>query len=133
MFKSGNVTVMVSDVLRSVDFYTKVLGMKTRYAADAEWAEVAMTDLVVGLHKAGDHGPKPGQAGSMSIGFMVDKLEDTIAKLTAQGVEFAPKIAEDGPVRLAFFSDPDRNPMYLCEMKNMQAAMQSPENAHGKH
>jgi hypothetical protein len=40
-----------------------------------------------------------------------------MATLRERGVRFAPHIAEDGPVRLAFFGDPDHNPLYLVEQR----------------
>ncbi len=60
--------------------------------------------------------------GSLSIGFRVDRLEPDMAALRQKGVAFSPQIIEDGPVRLAFFGDPDRNPLYLIERKAGAAA-----------
>lgn len=129
MFKVGNVTVMVSDMKRALEFYTRTLGMALKYEAGPDWAEVSMQDLTIGLHTAGDHSPRPGTAGAMSIGLMVDNLETAMDALKKQHVKFSPHISEDGPVRLAFFGDPDGNPLYLCEVKH--AATQAHGAGHG--
>jgi catechol 2,3-dioxygenase-like lactoylglutathione lyase family enzyme len=117
MFTEANVTVMVSDLDRAVQFYTEVLGLTLKRRAGDGWAEIEAPGLTIGLHPASAHGPQPGQAGSLSIGFGVTALEPVMAALQAKEVVFAPHISEDGPVRLAFFSDPDRNPLYLSAPK----------------
>jgi catechol 2,3-dioxygenase-like lactoylglutathione lyase family enzyme len=33
MFERGNVTIMVADMDRAVDFYTQVLGLRSRHPA----------------------------------------------------------------------------------------------------
>src|SRR5438552_2947153 len=110
MYKGGNVTVMVSDMDRSIRFYTEALGLKLLMRAGNDWAEIESPGLNIGLHVAGQHGPKPGQQGALSIGLQVEKLEAAMATLKDRGVTFSPHIVEDGPIRLAFFGDPDGNP-----------------------
>ena len=59
----------------------------------------------------------PGSsAGNVSIGFTVDRLDTAMPALQARGIQFATHVASDGPVKLAFFSDPDGTPLYLCEL-----------------
>ena len=113
MFSDANVTVMVSDLARAVTFYTETLGLTLKQQAGDGWAEIEAPGLTIGLHAATAHGAQPGQAGSLSIGLGVANLDRAMAALKAKGVQFAPHISEDGPVRLAFFGDPDRNPLYL--------------------
>jgi predicted enzyme related to lactoylglutathione lyase len=43
-------------------------------------------------------------------------LEEATKTLKTQGVIFAP-IMEDKATRIAYFSDPDGNPLYLIEVK----------------
>jgi hypothetical protein len=86
--------------------------------AGNEWAEVTAPGLTIGLHPtAGEHGPKPGNSESLSIGFTVDNLQKDMAALKSKGVVFSPNIIEDGPVKIALFADPDKNPLYLCEVQ----------------
>lgn len=117
MFKDANVTVMVSNIEKAIEFYTKTLGLKLNYRMGDDWAEIEAPRLNIGLHKAGESGMQPGQKGSLSIGFQVESLDDTIRQLKGVGVEFAPHRVDDREVRLAFFGDPDKNPLYLVEVK----------------
>ena len=112
----GNVTVMVSNMKKALDFYTKTLGLKLKYRAGDDWSEVEAPGLTIGLHWAGKHGPQPGKSESLSIGFTVKKLETAMAALKKKGVRFSPRLVDEGPVRLAFFSDPDGTPLYLCQV-----------------
>lgn len=118
-FSGGIATVMVSDMDRAVRFYTETLGLKLSFRAEDEWAEVtAGPGLTIGLHPAGEHGPRPGAGGAISLGFNVDgPIQQSVDALTARGVVFrGPVVANpDEPVKLAFFGDPDGNPLYLCE------------------
>ena len=120
IFTEGNVTVMISNMKRSLAFYTKTLGMKLRYKAHNEWAEVKAPGLVIGLHRTYGPGSRPGKSERLSIGFTVKFLEKAMTSLKKKGVKFSPHIMDEGPVRLAFFTDPDGTPLYLCEVKPHQ-------------
>ena len=87
--------------------------------AENEWAEIEAGNFKIGLHKASEHGPKPGTSGSISIGFNVtEPIEKVVATLKDKGVQFRGPIADNDPVKLAFFGDPDGNSLYLCESKH---------------
>ncbi|HYB02829.1 MAG TPA: VOC family protein, partial [Nitrososphaerales archaeon] len=62
-------------------------------------------------------GPMPGTKGAISIGLEVEDLDAEVARLRDRGVVFQGNVVEDGPVRLAFFADPDGNPVYLSQVK----------------
>ena len=117
MIKESNVTVMVSDLNRSIQFYTETLGLKLVNRIQDHWAEIVAPGLTIGLHPAGPHGPKPGNSESLAIGFTVDNLDNDITTLKNKGIAFAPNIIEEGPVRIAFFNDPDKIPLYFCEVR----------------
>lgn len=117
MFKCGNVTVMVSDFAKGLGWYTKTLGLKTIYSMPPHWAEVGTEGLTIGIH-----GPKEGEshasgAGQLSIGLVVEKIENTVAQLQERGISFHGPVQDTEFVKMAFFSDPDGNPLYLCEVK----------------
>jgi catechol 2,3-dioxygenase-like lactoylglutathione lyase family enzyme len=40
MFKEANVTVIVSDINKSIQFYTDALGLQLKFQAGNDWAEV---------------------------------------------------------------------------------------------
>ena len=115
MFRDANVTVMVSDLDKAVKFYTEVLSLKLIFLAKDNWATVSAPGLTIGLHPASEHGPKPGNSESLSIGLGIDDLEKSMEELKKRGVVFS-HVLDDGPVRLAFFTDPDKNPLYLSQM-----------------
>lgn len=121
MIHGGNATIRVRDLDRAIRFYTETLGLKLRYRAGNEWAEVdAGKGLVLGLHPTGSEGSPAGGAGSISVGFDVDEsLDAVVATLRDRGVVFRGAIPDrpEEPVRLALFSDPDGNDLYLCETK----------------
>ena len=116
MYKAGTVAVMVSDIERSIQFYTEKLGLTLRLPGD-HWAEVQAPGFTIGLHQVGDNDPKPGASGSISIGFQVENLEPAMGTLRDKGIQFGPQIVDEGNVRLAFFADPDGNLLYLAEVK----------------
>jgi catechol 2,3-dioxygenase-like lactoylglutathione lyase family enzyme len=116
LFKGGNVTVMVSDLNRAVQFYVETLGLRLQYEVPGHWAQVESPGLTIGLHPAEEHGPRPGKSESLSIGFEVQDLAAATETLKTQGVNFAP-IMEDKATKIANFSDPDGNPLYLIEVK----------------
>ena len=122
MIKSGIPNIFVSDIDRAIKFYTDVLGMKLIMNAGGHYAQVAAGGgLVLGLHPASPHAPKPGTRGSISIGFAPDRpLDQAVAELTQRGVAFRGPIVDDPPVRLADFGDPDGNDLYLVEYKAPQ-------------
>jgi catechol 2,3-dioxygenase-like lactoylglutathione lyase family enzyme len=119
MINGGNATVMVSDMDRAVGFYTETLGLELVRRFGNHWAEVKAGDsLVIGLHPQSEHSPKPGTAGSISIGLGIDEaIDPLVEKLKAQGVVFHGPVTRDeqGGISLAFFGDPDGNSLYLCQ------------------
>jgi catechol 2,3-dioxygenase-like lactoylglutathione lyase family enzyme len=118
MITGGNATVMVRDFDRAVRFYTETLGFKLLCRAGNEWAEIgAAAGLTIGLHAWGGHGPAPGSASGISLGLTVPAIEPAIEQLRARGVEFRGPVVDNESVKLAFFGDPDGNPLYLCEIK----------------
>ncbi len=120
MLKSGNATVFVSDMNRAVAFYTQTLGLRLNKRFGDDWAEVGIEgEITIGLHPSGPKSPKPGSRGAISIGFLVSEpLDSVVTRLMAEGARFSGPIVDDDAVRLAHFSDPDGNELYLCEEKH---------------
>jgi catechol 2,3-dioxygenase-like lactoylglutathione lyase family enzyme len=120
MIESITATIFVSDMDRAVDFYTQVLGLPLSGRWGNEWAGIDLgKGTAIGLHPSkSPQGPRPGSGGSIQVGFAVDKpLDEAVQGLQSQGVVFRGPIVDDGGVRLAFFSDPDGNDLYLAEVK----------------
>ncbi len=117
MYTTGNVTIFVSDMSRSVDFYTKTLGLELQSRHGDHWAEVRTpADLVIGLHPASKDAPPPGTPGAMHIGLHLEgSMDAAIETLTGRGVSFEKVIEDDGVGRFAYLHDPDGNRIYLWE------------------
>lgn len=122
MFSGGNATVFVSDLDLAVRFYTETLGLPLKERYENQWAAVqAGPGLIIGLHPPASFAPKAGQKGSIAIGLdVIQSLEYTKEMLQRRGVRFEGDIVQDplSEARLAFFSDPDGNPLYLIEIRH---------------
>lgn len=115
MIRGGNATIHVSDLQRAVAFYRDVLGLTLVFQAGEHWAEIDAGGLRIGLHPASAAGPVPGTPGAISVGLGVDEpLDAVVATLRERGVRIGDPV-RDGGVTLAFFTDPDGNPLYLAE------------------
>jgi catechol 2,3-dioxygenase-like lactoylglutathione lyase family enzyme len=116
VIQGGNATIYVSEMQRSVDFYTGVLGMRLVFRAGDHWAQLDAGGLAIGLHPASDGNPAPGTPGGITVGLSVDvPIAEAVASLAAHGVAVRGPEPGGGGVTLAFFADPDGNPLYLAE------------------
>jgi catechol 2,3-dioxygenase-like lactoylglutathione lyase family enzyme len=97
----------------SISFYTETLGLKLKTRYGDNYAEVAVEGLTVALHPPVRGGSSPGGSQSLSIGLAVSDLHAAVEELKRRGVSFS-RVTEDGFVMLAFFADPDGNPLYLA-------------------
>lgn len=116
MIKGGLLTVYVSDLNNSVEFYTKTLGLNLKMHIPSHWAQVESPGLSIGLHPSGPKSPKPGNSESLMIGLTVDNLDAAMGELRKKGVKFKGDVLDDDQLRIAHFSDPDGNPLYLAEL-----------------
>jgi catechol 2,3-dioxygenase-like lactoylglutathione lyase family enzyme len=118
MFRGGVFTIYVSDMDRSIQFYTQTLGMKLTERYGDNWALIdGGPGLSIGLHPATAEVPA-GRPGSIAIGlYLQQPIADAVERLRKAGVAFDGPIKEDVALSLAFFSDPDRTTLYLAEMK----------------
>lgn len=119
MITGGNATIYVSDLDRAVEFYTQALELELVDRFEQEWAAVrAPGGFMIGLHPVRPDGPQPGEPGGITVGLFVDEaLEDVHEHYFRRGVNFKGPIVNDEVVRLAWFTDPDGNLLYLCETK----------------
>jgi len=117
-FNESMVTIIVADMERSIDFYTKRLGLPLRTRYGNEFAIVDAPGVVIALHPAPNS--KPAGEGSLSIGLGVDSVESSMKRLAQRGIAFAGDIVTDPPMRFAFFKDPDGVEFYLAERSEWQ-------------
>jgi lactoylglutathione lyase len=112
--KVDYVMVNVSDMGRSVAFYRDTLGLALKFESPG-WSEFETGVTTLALHAAarrvvGDGAAPTGPiAGTCSIGFSVEDLETTYAKLQSQGAHFVmpPSEQANEGIRLAVCVDPD--------------------------
>jgi catechol 2,3-dioxygenase-like lactoylglutathione lyase family enzyme len=116
VIRNASVTVIVNNVETAVRFYTDALGLKLKARYGEQFAEIEAQGTTIALHPPIENGAQPGRSESMSIGFAVDDLDIAVDELKRKGVVFS-RVADDVQVRLAFFTDPDGNPLYLSQSK----------------
>lgn len=114
MYKTSNVTILVSDMAKSIQFYTETMGLKLLANYGGEFAVLETNGLRLGLHP----GRKPGTPVSrdMSLGFQVDDIAAAKKTLESRGVAFEKRVQDRGAL-IENFSDPDGTPLYLIELK----------------
>jgi catechol 2,3-dioxygenase-like lactoylglutathione lyase family enzyme len=120
MIQGITATIYVSDMDRSVDFYTNTLGLPLAGRWGNEYASIDLgKGAALGLHPAkGPHSPTPGTRGAIQVGLAVSRpLDDVVKDLQAKGVVFRGPVVYDVQVRLAFFGDPDDNDLHLIEVR----------------
>lgn len=113
LYSESQITLMVPDMDEAVRFYTEALGLRLKARYGKEFAVVEAPGLTIGLHPLAQD--QSSRSHPMSIGLGVDSLESAMEHLSGRGVKFVGPIAEDPPVRIAYFAGPGGVPLYLCE------------------
>jgi len=118
MFSNGNATIFVSDMDRSVNFYTKILGLKLAQRFGNHWASVEAGKLTIGLHPASSENPA-GRNGSTIVGLeLAGSIEDLVETLKRHGVQFRGAVSQEQDAgKIAYFEDPDGNLLYMIELR----------------
>jgi catechol 2,3-dioxygenase-like lactoylglutathione lyase family enzyme len=117
--RGATATVLVRDVERAVRFYTDRLGLHLRAShvdPVADWAEVeapGLRLLLVGSGLPPAREPAPVMPAPVAVGFEVEDLEAAMRALRRRGIGFEKEIAEGAEHRIAWFTDPDGNSLYL--------------------
>ena len=108
------VQLAVSDLDRSIAFYTEILGFELEARiAEISWARLTfgIEDVTIGLGEKESLG-----SGTLSLNFGVDDIEKSRRLLEARGVEFdGPILIVPGIVKLLDFRDPDGHRIRLAE------------------
>lgn len=108
----------VQDIKRARNFYEKKLGLTVGNIADNDaWVEYdlpgggcfAITTLAEGV--------KPSSDSGGSIAFEVDNLDEMVARLKEEGVEFKLDIFSTPVCRMAVLLDSEGNALMLHQLK----------------
>lgn len=110
---SSRINVMVADMDKAIAFYTEILGLKLLNHYGPYYAEIQAPDLLIGLHPKSE---KIVVGNNMSIGFGVKEFDLTVEQLKESGIVITTE--NDGYIRLAHFSDPDNNSLFIAENKS---------------
>ncbi len=109
VIKESNVTISVRDLNVSVEFYKK-LGLELKNRWGPHYAQLAAAGVVIGLRPA----EEPSAAGSqVSIGFMVDEIEEAKKLLESHGISYTS--SEKKPGRRIHFNDPDGTNLFFTQ------------------
>lgn len=120
-----HISIICSDYQRSLDFYTKVLGLEViaehyREARQSYKADLALNgQYVVELFSFPSPPPRPSYpeaAGLRHLAFVVDDIYEAAAELERMGVDHeAVRTDEYTGKRFFFMQDPDGLPIELYE------------------
>jgi catechol 2,3-dioxygenase-like lactoylglutathione lyase family enzyme len=115
MLSKGITTIFVTDMDRSIRFYTETLGLRLAQRFGNHWGQVEAGQLVIGLHPESAQSPA-GRNGSITIGLTFSTpIEQAVSMLQQKGVKFQGPITQDNAGKIAYFEDPDGNLLYLWE------------------
>jgi len=107
---TANVTIMVKDMDRSIDFY-KNIGLELKQRWNNHYAQVSAPGVVIGLHPAKES--NEAETTAFSIGFGVDSIDDVKNRLQDLGVAY--ETSEDKAGKYAYFRDLDGILLYFME------------------
>jgi predicted enzyme related to lactoylglutathione lyase len=103
----SNVTIMVADMDRAVNFY-QMLGLTIKNRWGNHYAQLITSDIIIGLHPA--NGPIVPST-HVSIGFMIEDIKDAESLLSANNVAF--QRFDDKAGIFVNFKDPDGTSLYF--------------------
>ncbi len=121
-----HIAIIAGDYQRSKRFYTEVLGLEPlrevyRQERDSYKLDLALNgQYIIELFSFPGAPPRPSRPeaqGLRHLAFGVKNLEESIAGLTARGVETEPiRVDPHTGKKFSFFADPDGLPLELYEL-----------------
>ena len=123
--KVHHIAIICSDYRRSLDFYTRLLGLTVKAENYRPETESYKTDLALGgeyvidlfsFNNPPERVTAPEAAGLRHLAFEVDDVDAAVTQLESMGIAHE-AIRTDAATgkRFVFFYDPDRQPLELYE------------------
>jgi predicted enzyme related to lactoylglutathione lyase len=107
------VALSTQDLPKAVEFYGETLGLeRSVYMPERHYAEFELGDLTLSVIDAEKMGLGHSVRGQQ-IALHVDDMEQARATLEARGVQFQGDTFDTSVCHMAFFNDPDGNPLML--------------------
>jgi len=117
-----NIRYMVNDVQASIDFYTQHFGFQLRSSAAPAFADVVggrLRLLLAGPKSSAGRpmpdGRKPAPGGWNRIHFVVEDINDEVARLRDAGVPFRNEVVTGPGGQQILIDDPSGNPIELFQ------------------
>lgn len=109
------VSIPTTDVERAAEFYGEVLGMQRAvYMPERNFAEFEPGDVTLSVYDPVKMGVRPDHTpNTHAVALHVEDVAAARAELESRGVEFAADTFDTGVCHMAFFNDPDGNPLML--------------------
>jgi glyoxylase I family protein len=112
-FRAHHIALRTPDFSRAKEFYTETLGLQV--IGQIPGRDVVFIDIggtTIELMAAPDQAP--GATGAFAhLAFQVEDVDAVYQELAAKGVPFFIEPRDAGNLRIAFFRDPDGNPLEL--------------------
>ncbi len=111
--------IVVKDVKRAIDYYTKVVGLKLlEFNEQYGWAELQGSKGGARLGIAQENAQEPVKAGQNAvITFTVDNLEKTKQEMGKKGAHFEGEVlVVPGHIKMQTGLDQDGNRFQICEV-----------------
>lgn len=110
---SHNVTIMVKNMDASLKFYERI-GFTLKQRWGDNYAMIEAGGITLGIHPGGD---EHSSSGTVSIGLMIDDINDVTAMLDKNGIT-SKKIEDDGASGIyCYINDPDGTTIYFVQPK----------------
>jgi predicted enzyme related to lactoylglutathione lyase len=107
------VAISTRDLPQAVEFYGKTLGLeRSVYLEERNYAEFETGNLTLSVLDAEKMGMEHSVRGQQ-IALHVEDVATARATLEGRGVQFRGDVLDTGVCHMAFFSDPDGNPLML--------------------
>jgi lactoylglutathione lyase len=114
--KVGAVILLVSNMERSIKFYSDILELPIKTRAN-DWTEFFNNDTVLALHPAPEKKKTLKTGSGTLVGFEVADLDSTVKKLKEKRVKFFKRPKDEPFGKHAIIQDPDGHLISIAELK----------------